>query len=168
VPELPAFSGTTTNAITITNYSFENPVVADGGFTTSPTGWSTYGTAAAFAIINPGTGNWPSATPAGMDGANAGQIFMTAAGQSGIFYQDTGVKYVAGVTYQLTAAIGRQSNQAFDTNSAMNFYNSSLTAIITNVITPAKLIAGAFTNLTLTYIATGTEGGNRRCGGGLQ
>ncbi len=149
-----------TNAITINNYSFENPVVADGSYTLSTTGWSTSGSAAAFAIINPGTGNWPSATPAGMDGANAGQIFMTSVGQSGIFYQDTGVKYAAGVTYQLTAAIGLQSGQIFDTNSALVFYNSSLTAISTNAITPAKLTAGAFTNLTLTYTATGTEGGN--------
>jgi hypothetical protein len=149
-----------TNSISIQNYSFENPVVTDGNFTTTLPGWNTSGNAGAFAIINPGTGNWPSATPSGMDGVNAGQIFMTAGGQSGIFYQDTGIKYVAGVTYQLTAAIGLQSNQVFDTNSAMVFYNSALTAIASNVITPAKLSTGAFTNLTLTYTATGNEGGN--------
>jgi hypothetical protein len=150
----------TTNSITIANYSFENPTVADGGYTTSPPGWNTSGTAAAFAIINPGTGNWPSAAPAGMDGSNAGQIFMTAAGQSGVFYQDVGVEYAAGVTYQLTAAIGLETNQVFDTNSVLVFYNSSLVAIASNIITPAKLIAGAFTNITLSYTATGTEGGN--------
>ncbi len=152
--------GQTTNSISIANYSFENPVVADGSYTTSTPGWSASGNAGAFAIINPGTNNWPSATPPGMDGVNAGQIFMTAPGQSGIFYQDTGIKYVAGVTYQLTAAIGLETNQVFDTNSALVFYNSALTAIASNVITPAKLIAGAFTNLTLTYTATGNEGGN--------
>jgi hypothetical protein len=164
----PGFEGTNSTTVAVTtppapliaNWSFENPTVADGSYTTSTPGWSTSGNAAAFAIINPGMANWPSTDPAGMDGANAGQIFMTAAGQSGIFYQDIGIKYVARTTYQLTAAIGLESNQVFDTNSALVFYNSSLTAIASKVITPANLIAGAFTNVTLTYTATGIEGGN--------
>jgi len=161
----PGFESTNSAVVTvappvIANWSFENPVVTDGNFTTTLPGWNTSGNAGAFAIINPGTANWPSASPAGLDGANAGQIFMTAAGQSGIFYQDTGIKYVAGVTYQLTAAIGLETNQTFDTNSALVFYNSALTAIASNVITPANLIAGAFTNVSLRYTATGSEGGN--------
>jgi hypothetical protein len=164
----PGFESTNSTTVAVTtppapliaNWSFENPTVADGSYTTSTPGWSTYGTAAAFAIINPGTANWPSSTPGGMDGSNAGQIFMTAAGQYGIFYQDIGIKYVAGTTYTLTAAIGLESNQVFDTNNAMVFYNSSLTAVASNDITPAMLIPGAFTNISLTYTATGTEGGN--------
>ncbi len=159
-PAAPAVAVSLPPAPPVANWSFENPTVANGGYTLSLPGWSTAGNAAAFAIINPGAGSWPSATPAGLDGANAGQIFMTAAGQSGIFYQDTGIKYVAGLTYQLTAAIGLQLNQTFDTNSALVFYNSGLTVLASKVITPTNLVAGAFTDVTVSYTATGAEGGN--------
>jgi hypothetical protein len=59
------------------------------------------------AIINPGASGsgepWPSSQPPGLDGTNYCQIFAPTAGAGGRVYQDTGIKYQAGATYQLTA-----------------------------------------------------------------
>ncbi len=158
-----AFSQTT-NWITINNYSFENPSgLADGNYeTASLPGWGTsISGSAVYAVINPGgTGTqepWPSTTPPGLDGTNFCQIFAYGAGGSGIVYQDTGVKYQAGVNYALTAAFGLQTNSTFGTNSTMALYNSSLTPIASVVINPANLIRGTFTNQSLAYIGTGSE-----------
>ena len=109
--------GQTTNSIAINNYSFENPSgVADGSYeTTSLPGWGTsLSGSAVYAVINPGTTGtsqpWPSSTPPGLDGTNFCQIFAYGTGGSGIVYQDTGVKYQAGVNYALTAAFGLPTN----------------------------------------------------------
>jgi hypothetical protein len=157
----------TTNSITITNYSFENPVVADGSYETAslPNWSSSISGSAVYAVINPGGSGtsepWPSTSPAGMNGTNFCQLFAYGANGGCTIYQDTGVKYAAGVNYQLTAAFGLQTNnQFFATNSTMVFYNSSLAIIASNVITSATLIKGAFTNRTLAYTGTGSEGGN--------
>ena len=45
-----------TNSISIQNYSFENPVVTDGNFTTTLPGWSTSGNAGAFCHHQSGHG----------------------------------------------------------------------------------------------------------------
>jgi hypothetical protein len=159
--------GQTTNSITITNYSFENPVVTDGSYETAslPNWSSSISGSAVYAVINPGGSGtsepWPSTSPAGMNGTNFCQLFAYGASGGCTIYQDTGVKYVAGVAYQLTAAFGLQTNnQFFATNSTMVFYNSTLAIIASNVINSATLIRGAFTNRTLAYTGTGSEGGN--------
>jgi len=156
--------GQTTNAIAINNYSFENPGgLADGSYeTTSLPGWGTsLSGSSVYAVINPGTTGtsepWPSSTPPGVDGTNFCQIFAYGTGGSGMVYQDTGIKYVAGVTYTLTAAFGLQTNSTFGTNSALALYNSSLTPIASAVINPVNLIRGAFTDQSLTYAGTGSE-----------
>jgi hypothetical protein len=157
----------TTNSITITNYSFENPVVSDGNYETAslPNWNSSISGSAVYAVINPGGSGtsepWPSTSPAGMNGTNFCQLFAYGAGGGCTIYQDTGVKYVAGVAYQLTAAFGLQTNnQFFATNSTMVFYNSSLAVIASSTISYANLIKGAFTNHSLAYTGTGSEGGN--------
>jgi len=156
-----------TNTITITNYSFENPVVSDGNYETAslPNWNSSISGSAVYAVINPGGSGtsepWPSTSPAGMNGTNFCQLFAYGAGGGCTIYQDTGVKYVAGVAYQLTAAFGLQTNnQFFATNSTMVFYNSSLAVIASSTISYANLIKGAFTNHSLAYTGTGSEGGN--------
>ena len=156
-----------TNTIVITNASFENPAVTEGNYeTASLPNWSTsISGSAVYAVINPGgTGTsepWPSTSPVGMNGTNFCQLFAYGANGGCTIYQDTGVKYAAGVNYQLTAAFGLQTNaQFFATNSTMLLYNSSLAVIASNVINSATLIKGAFTNRTLSYTGTGSEGGN--------
>jgi hypothetical protein len=43
---------------------------------------------------------------------------------------------------------------------ALVLYNSSLVAIASNIITSAMLTSNAFTSFSVTYTATGSEGGN--------
>jgi hypothetical protein len=156
-----------TNTITVTNASFENPAVTDGNYETAtlPNWNSSLSGSAVFAVINPGGAGtaepWPTTSPAGMNATNFCQLFAYGAGGGGIVYQDTGVKYAAGVNYQLTAAFGLQTNaQFFATNSTMVLYNSALAVIASSTINYAALSKGAFTNLTLSYTGTGSEGGN--------
>jgi hypothetical protein len=157
----------TTNFINIANYSFENPSVALGSYeTTSLPNWNTsISGSAVYGVVHPGTSGsfepWPASPPPGLDGNNFCQIFAYGAGGHGTIYQDTGVKYKAGITYHLTAAFGLQTNaQNFVNGSAMLLYNTSLAAIATKFINTANLSSGAFTDISLTYIGNGNEGGN--------
>jgi len=156
-----------TNFISIANYSFENPSVALGNYeTTSLPNWNTsISGSAVYGVVHPGTSGssepWPTSPPPGLDGNNFCQIFAYGAGGHGTIYQDTGVKYKAGITYHLTAAFGLQTNaQNFVNGSAMLLYNTSLAAIATKFINTANLSSGAFTDISLTYIGNGNEGGN--------
>ena len=85
---------------------------------------------------------------------------MNNASGSATVYQDLGSanKYQAGTTYTLTAAFGLEKGN-FPTG-ALVLYNSSLVAIASNVITSAMLTSNAFTSYSVTYTATGSEGGN--------
>jgi hypothetical protein len=85
---------------------------------------------------------------------------MNQASGSATVYQDLGSanKYQAGVAYTLTAAFGLEKG-IFPTG-ALVFYNSSLVAIASNVITSVMLTSNAFTNYSVTYTGTGNEGGN--------
>jgi hypothetical protein len=152
------------------NDSFETPAVADGTFlnlgTGAPTSWSSSGVAnAVVALVNPGTNNGTydgrgyGGNPVGLDGNNYCQIYAYAAGGTGLVYQDTGIKYQAGTTYHLTAAFGSE-NGNFATGSTLCLLNSSLAVVASMVINSNSLVLGAFTNLTLNYTATGSEGGN--------
>jgi len=158
------FPNTSTNGIG--NPSFEYQTVSDGSFTTGdPLFWrSALFGGALDAVVNPGAPGsgepWPSTTPPGLDGNNFCQIFASSAGGGGLVYQDTGIPYQAGTSYQLTAAFGLQTGQTFDAGSTLGLYNSSLTAITNKTITAANLLSGAFTNQSLIYTATGSEGGN--------
>jgi hypothetical protein len=165
-PGSPLLSITNTTISGTANPSFEYQTVAEGTYSLGdPVFWhSSLSGGALDALINPGTASsgepWPSSTPPGVDGTNFCQIYIPSSGGGGFVYQDTGVKYQAGKIYQLTAAFGLQTNQNFATGSAMVFYNSSLTTVASQVISAANLISGAFTNQSLTYTATGAEGGN--------
>ncbi len=156
------FPNTSTNGVA--NPSFEAQVVTDGSFISGdPLFWhSALFGGAVDAVINPGVsdGRGFGSTPVGLDGTNICQIFAGTSGGGGMVYQDSGIKFQAGTTYQLTAAFGLQTSQTFDAGSTMGLYNSSLTAVTNKTISPANLIAGAFTNQNLLYTATGTEGGN--------
>jgi hypothetical protein len=136
--------------------------VADGGYSSGVPGWSWLGFGNILdVVVNPGgplSGEpWPSSTPAGMDGTNFCQLFVSGSGGSGILYQDTGTKYQAGVTYTLTAALGLQTYQTLAPNSTMFLANSSLNTIASKVISASNLTSGAFTSQSVTYTATGGE-----------
>jgi hypothetical protein len=153
----------------IVNWSFENQSVAACTYTSfgsgAPAGWSSSGVAnAVVAIVDPcATDNRGFSTipPPGMDGNNYAQIYVYTGSGGGTVYQDLGAnnQYQAGTTYHLTAAFGKE-NGNFATGSTMCFYNSSLTVVTSTVISSASLTLGAFTDITLTYTATGKEGGN--------
>jgi hypothetical protein len=170
VTSSPPATLTVVSQIAINNYSFENPTVSDGTYnnlnTAAPPSWSSSGVASAVvAVVNPGTngttydGRGYGSNPPGLDGNNYCQIFCTGAGGTGTIYQDTGVKYQAGIKYSLTAAFGLE-NGAFDTGSSLALYNSALTSIASNVISSANLTLGTFTNVSVIYTGTGSEGGN--------
>ena len=167
VTSSPPATLTVGTQITINNYSFENPVVTENTYTSFGTGappsWSASGVANALvAVVNPGTtdGRGYGAGPAGLDGSNYCQIFCTAAAGTGTVYQDTGVKYQAGTIYQLTAAFGLENGTSFDTGSTVALLNTNLTTIASTVINSANLTLGKFTPFNVTYIGTGSEGGN--------
>jgi hypothetical protein len=155
-------------SITISNPSFESQTVSSGSYLSgNPTSWHSSllaGTGTVDAVVNPGplgSGEpWPADPPPGLDATNFCQIYAISAGGGGLVYQDTGVKYQPGTVYQLTAAVGLQNNQTFDAGSLIGFFNSSLTCIASNVINPANIFYSTFTGQSLSYTATGAEGGN--------
>ena len=153
---------TAPQTLSIANNSFENPAVATGGyFVGTLPGWNFSGSSAVMAAIDPGLAGssepWPTNPVPGVDATNFAQIFITAAGGSGTVYQDTGIQYHAGVTYTLSAAIGLATNGTFAPGSMIVLYNSSLVPIASNVISSSSLTSGAFTNVSLSYTATGNE-----------
>ena len=152
----------TTLSIPIANWSFEaQPVTAASYVVENPTGWSVVGpSAGVVAIVNPASGDnrFTIYPPPGLDGVNYCQVYSTGAGNNATVYQDTGVKYQAGVTYTLAACFGREASSA--PNSQLVLYNSSLTAIASNSVTGSALAQNAFTSETVAYTATGNEGGN--------
>jgi beta-glucanase (GH16 family) len=150
--------------VAIPNFSFEAQSVTAGTFAIEhPTSWSVTGpSAGVVAIVHPasGDGRFSSYPPPGLNGNNYCQIYSTGAGDNATVYQDLGPanKYQAGTTYTLTAAFGLE-NGTFPTG-ALVLYNSSLVAVASNVITSAMLTANAFKSCSVTYTATGSEGGN--------
>jgi fibronectin type 3 domain-containing protein len=162
-PNATAVSATPLATLPISNYSFENPAVGDGGYETSSIpGWGWYpGGNAAYAVINPGAPGsgepWPSTNPAGVDGLNFAQIYIYGTNGNGIIYQDTGIKYQAGVTYSLTAAFGLQTYQTLANGATMFFGNSSLSNLGSKAITAGNLSSGAFVDQTVNYTGTGSE-----------
>jgi lysophospholipase L1-like esterase len=152
----------TTNSISIANHSFEAQSVTAGSYAVeTPTGWNVSGpSAGVVAIVNPAAGDtrFASYPPPGLDGVNFCQVYSTGAGDTATVYQDTGVKYQSGATYTLEGYFGRETNAA--PNSQLVLYNSSLVAIASNSISGAALTQGSFTSETVTYTATGNEGGN--------
>jgi hypothetical protein len=157
---------TTPLAPNILNWSFEAQTVAANSYSiVNPTSWSVSGQSggAVVALIHPGTsdGRFGSGhVPAGMDGVNYCQLFMNGTSGSATVYQDLGPanQYQAGTTYTLTAAFGLEKGN-FPTG-ALVFYNSSLVAIASNVITSAMLTSNAFTSFSVNY--THRNGQRRR------
>jgi hypothetical protein len=167
----PGFESTNSAVVAVTppvigNWSFEAQSVGTNSYAIeNPTSWSVAGQSggAVIALIHPGTGDnrfGPGNVPVGMDGVNYCQIFMNGAIGAATVYQDLGAanQYLAGTTYTLTAAFGleRGSSPA----GTLVLYNSALTPVATKTITPAMLTTNAFTSYSVTYTATGSEGGN--------
>jgi beta-glucanase (GH16 family) len=97
-------------------------------------------------------------SPAGLDGNNYCQIYSTGGNDTGSVYQDTGAKYTAGTTYKLTAAFGLENNP-FPTGS-LTLFNSLGSPIASTSVSSANLTLGSFKDFSVTYTATGNEGGN--------
>jgi hypothetical protein len=166
----PGFESTNSAVVTVTppviaNWSFEAQSVNAGGYAIeTPTGWSVSGQAggAIVALIHPaaGDGRFSSYPPPGLDGSNYCQLFMNGASGSATVYQDLGAAnpYQAGTTYTLTAAFGLEKGNS--PTGTLVFYNSALTPLATKTITPAMLTTNAFTSFSVSYTATGNEGGN--------
>jgi len=155
----------TTNSITLANHSFEAQSVTAGSYAVeTPTSWSVVGpSAGVVAIVHPAAGDtrFSSYPPPGLDDTNFCQIYSTAGNDTGTVYQNLGSanKYQAGVTYTLTANFGWEQDHN-PPNSLLMFYNSSLVPIASNSISASSLTDNSFVTETVTYTATGTEGGN--------
>ncbi len=168
----PGFESTNSAVVTvappvIANGSFEaNNVPIPPGYETSafPTSWSSANASGPVitAVVTPysGDGRFASYPVPGMDGTNYCQIFMNGGSGGEMIYQDLGAanKYQAGTTYTLTAAFGLERG-IFPTGTLV-LCNSALTPIATKTITSAMLNSNAFTSYSVTYTATGSEGGN--------
>jgi fibronectin type 3 domain-containing protein len=153
--------------ITIANGSFESQSVSACTYTSfgagAPTAWSASGIAnAVVALVDPCTTDgrgFSTIPPPGMEGTNYCQIFVYTGSGGGTVYLDTGVKYLAGTTYQLTTAFGKE-NGTFAAGSTMCLFNSSLTVVTSTVINSASITLGTFKDFSVTYTGTGSEGGN--------
>jgi hypothetical protein len=167
----PGFESTNSAIVTVTppvilNWSFEAQSVQSNSYVIeNPTSWSVTGQSggAIVALIHPGAGDGRFGLgniPAGLDGSNYCQLYMNGSTGSATVYQDLGSanQYQAGTTYTLTAAFGLEKG-GFPAGRLV-LYNSSLVAIASNVITSAMLTSNAFTSYSVTYTATGNEGGN--------
>jgi hypothetical protein len=167
----PGFESTNSAVVTVTppviaNWSFEAQSVATNSYSiTTPTSWSVAGQSggAIIALIHPGTSDGrfgAGNVPAGMDGVNYCQVFMNGAIGAATVYQDLGAanQYQAGTTYTLTAAFGLERGNS--PAGTLVLYNSALTPVATKSITAAMLVTNAFTSYSVTYTATGGEGGN--------
>ena len=163
---LPMVTFTNPAPQAIANPSFEAQLVSEASYLLGdPLFWqSALLPGTVDALVNPGPPGggepWPSSAPPGLNGTNFCQIYMTAAGGGGLVYQNTGIQYQPGTTYQLTSAFGLQTNQILDIGSTFGFYNSALAAITTKTVSPTNLVPGAFTDQSVSYTATGGEGGN--------
>ena len=166
----PGFESTNSAVVTvmppvIANWSFEAQSVNVGSYAIeTPTSWNVSGQSggAVVALIRPaaGDGRYTNNPPSGLDGNNFCQLFMNSSVGSATVYQDLGPanKYQAGTTYTLTAAFGLEKGNF--PPGALVLYNSSLVALASHVITSAMLTSNAFTSFSVTYTATGNEGGN--------
>jgi len=168
----PGFESTNSAVVMVTppviaNWSFEaNNVPIPPGYETSafPTSWSSANGSGpvitAVVTAYSGDGRFGSYPVPGLDGTNYCQIFMNGGSGGETIYQDLGAanKYQAVTTYTLTAAFGLERG-TFPTGMLV-LYNSALTPIATKTITSAMLTSNAFTSYSLTYTATGSEGGN--------
>jgi guanyl-specific ribonuclease Sa len=167
----PGFESTNSTMVAVTtppappilNWSFEAQSVTAASFAVeTPTSWNVSGKSggAVVAVIHPAAGDNRFSTypPPGLDGVNYCQLYMNGSSGSATVYQDTGIKYQAGSTYKLTAAFG-QENGTFPAG-ALVLYNSSLGVIAATNVNSTMLTSGAFTSISVTYTATGSEGGN--------
>jgi len=150
--------------VAIPNFSFEAQTVTAGSYAVeTPTSWSVTGpSAGVVALVRPASGDnrFASYPPPGLNGNNYCQVYSTGAGDNATVYQDLGSanKYQAGTTYTLTAYFGREAGAA--PNSQLVLYNSALAAVASISITGSALTQNAFTAESVTYTATGSEGGN--------
>jgi hypothetical protein len=148
----------------IKNGSFESPAVEEGSFSVGIPDWAWTGWSSNTinAIIHPGGPGsrepWPTTPPPGIDGKNFCQLYASGDGGSGVLFQDTGIKYQAGVTYTLTAAFALQMTDGkFAPNCVMFLGNSSFAQFGALTISEASLTTGEFKDQTVTYTATGSE-----------
>jgi hypothetical protein len=165
----PGFESTNSVVVTVTppviaNWSFEAQSVNAGSYAiANPTGWNVSGQSggAVVALINPAAGDnrFSSYPPPGLDGSNYCQLFMNGSGSATVS-QDlgSGNQYQAGTTYTLTAAFGLEKGNS--PTGTLVLYNSALVPVATRTITPGMLASNAFTSYSVTYTATGSEGGD--------
>jgi hypothetical protein len=168
----PGFESTNSAVVTVTppviaNWSFEaNNVPISPGYETTvlPISWSTANGSGpvitAVVTTYAGDGRFASHPVPGLDGTNYCQIFMNGGSGGETIYQDLGAanQYQAGTTYTLTAAFGLERG-TFPTGTLV-LYNSALVPVATKTITAAMLTTNAFTSYSVSYTATGSEGGN--------
>jgi hypothetical protein len=133
--------------IPISNHSFENPPLADGGSSLGITGWSGGGV---FGVINPTAAQFTSQAP---DGANVAFIQTdTSSNFFGSFDQTLNAVVTANTTYTLMVDVGRSFTEdfgSFQVTLGVNDQNRSSLVFATG---PAPA-AGMFTTLVLTYFA---------------
>jgi VCBS repeat-containing protein len=99
VNEAPVDVATSSQSITIENASFDAQLLADGGYTTSPPGWTVSGVAGDF---NPSTAYFSSGN--GTDGANVGYVDSVGASLS----QVLSTNFSSTLNYHLTVDVGRR------------------------------------------------------------
>ena len=87
----------TASALPVANPSFESPIVAPGGSSTTITGWTNG---------SPG-GGVLGPDPTEFTAPNGSQVAFTGPGNGAIIYQDTGIPVTAGATYTLSAELGQ-------------------------------------------------------------
>jgi hypothetical protein len=118
----------TASALPVANPSFESPVVAPGGSSTTITGWTNG---------SPG-GGVLGPDPTEFTAPSGSQVAFTGPGNGAIIYQDTGIPVTAGATYTLSAELGQLAKAdppLYDYRLLIGYGGHDLTT--TNVFTPS-------------------------------
>ncbi len=149
-------------SIPIPNHSFESPSVTAGPGNTAgtPSGWSRlgFGSYQAFTLY-PGTERYPALPPPGINGSQSAEIYSPYPGAYGYLYLDTGIKWTPGMTYQLTVAFGGSwPTIPYPKSPNFGFRDSSFNPIsVQTLVAGANVPANRFSDVTLSYTATGNE-----------
>lgn len=141
-------------SITVANFSFEDPVLADGA-SGAPTGWVV--TDAGAAAVNPTDADYAGATGGALPSPALGnQCGAVQSGNYSYFKQTTGATIEEGVTYTLTVAVGDRSDATPYDNILLRLgYGSAkyLSIIETQQFAPSDLEDGAFRDLSISFTA---------------
>ena len=152
-------SSASAGAISVSNASFEDPHLDDGGYTFSVAGWTTWSDNSCFGlIIQPGSDSYTKSTGGtaiGGDGRNSLALqngsLANIAGNV-VAFQNLSDTFQAGQTYTLKVAVGkRMSGLTPMDNFHLDIRTSDGALLAEYAGTPSNLTSGQFVDESISY-----------------